>query len=360
MTNCVPHLLVLYYVALSTVALLTLLDAARLPWALRLLKELTEHGKRYRPGATLATSTRWGLVSAVSFLLKLRIPKTWFAHFYAVGLVTTSAAVYCSSPFQSCIMLYLFILHLARRLYECSFVHAFGDSTMSSAAYIMGLLHYIILPLALSDFSTFNFIVLDADSGGSVTSTGSSPNLRVKLVQQPSDYDDDEDSRGRVKGLNPNRLSLEMLTNNNPSVLLVLGLILFVASNIGQHVAHRHLAAMRGGGANANATKNEARGSQGTHTLNPEKHSALFFYSTCPHYSFEIALYIGMMAADYPAVLAGKERAATAAVRAAIVLFVAANLGVSATTTHHWYAEQRKKTGLKGGGAKWIIIPFIY
>lgn len=340
--NVFPNLLVVYYVTLSAVALLTLIDAAHLPWALKLLKELTEHGKRYRPVSMPSSSMsvrRFASTISFSSLLSLRFPKSWFSHFYAVGLVTASAAIYVSSPFQSCFVCYLLLAHLARRLFECLFIFDFGDSTISSAAYLLGMLHYVLLPFALSDFSRFSLFVVDVDSR---TMFSALPTVRWGSLY----------AKGGGEPI-----------NYNPIVCL-LGVVIFAVSNVGQHVTHRHLAAMRGraekGGRSGKGGGGEVIASNTVHNPNPEQHSVLFAYSTCPHYSFEIGLYLGLLIADHSTVLFEKASFICACVRASLLLFVCCNLGVSATMTHEWYATERKKRGTKGDGAKWVIVPFVY
>jgi len=124
-------------------AVLTLVAASSL--ALPVLRDLASHGKTRCRGRSDA------------FLVR----KSRFLHFYVCGLV--SLAVVCGLststvtaspattdrtlpwPRMSVVLLWI---HLARRTYECCFVHrSRTTSKMHVAGYLLGILHYVLLPL---------------------------------------------------------------------------------------------------------------------------------------------------------------------------------------------------------------------
>ncbi|CAF2047949.1 unnamed protein product [Rotaria magnacalcarata] len=69
------------------------------------------------------------------------VPKSYFIHFYIIGLVINVPLLLW---YRSCLfLLIMFICHMFRRLYECKFIHKFGqNSTMSCIHYLAGLIHY--------------------------------------------------------------------------------------------------------------------------------------------------------------------------------------------------------------------------
>jgi 3-oxo-5-alpha-steroid 4-dehydrogenase 3 len=69
------------------------------------------------------------------------VPKSYFLHFYIIGLLINIPLFLI---FRSSICLFMiFISHMFRRLYECIYIHKFGQqSTMSFIHYLVGLIHY--------------------------------------------------------------------------------------------------------------------------------------------------------------------------------------------------------------------------
>jgi 3-oxo-5-alpha-steroid 4-dehydrogenase 3 len=76
------------------------------------------------------------------------LPKSYFLHFYIIGLLIN---IPLFLVYQSSFFLYIiFICHMCRRLYECIYVHQFGqNSTMSFIHYIIGLIHYPCVGLTI-------------------------------------------------------------------------------------------------------------------------------------------------------------------------------------------------------------------
>ncbi|CAF1562270.1 unnamed protein product [Rotaria sp. Silwood1] len=91
------------------------------------------------------------------------ISKSYFLHFYIIGLLINIPLflIYRLSYF-----LYLiFICHMFRRLYECLYIHKFGqNSTMSFIHYFIGLIHYPFVGLTIiidNKYSNRNISILN-------------------------------------------------------------------------------------------------------------------------------------------------------------------------------------------------------
>ncbi len=228
----------------------------------------------------------------------LYVPKSFFGHFYAVGLTVSSLCIVglyfgFDFPFRllsrgPCCMgmvhghmsskdaifvLGLLWLHEARRLYECIFVHIWGHGLMSVFAYGVGLLHYIIAPFAvLCDVQT-------------------------------------EESRTNI--------SVERW---RPVIGQLIGAILVVVASMAQHNAHRHLSELRMDKSITTTTHNHQ-----PHKLLP--HRGIFRRVSCPHYTAEIFLYFGLLLA---AKMGGNGMLS-------MLFFVVSNLTASAYRMHGWY-----------------------
>ena len=119
---------------------------------------------------TTTTKTSSSYVKFVSSKLNklsstmLWVPKSYFSHFYNMGLACTLLAIIIvyvfvfriqqqrPPPTPTMIHMYivwlLTLLHLVRRKYECIYVHQWTPtSTMHVLTYLGGMMHYMILPL---------------------------------------------------------------------------------------------------------------------------------------------------------------------------------------------------------------------
>lgn len=91
----------------------------------------------------------------------LVIAKSYFIHFYITGIFVT---LYCLSNtvneqvfilisrninWKMLTMLLMFLFHVLRRLYECLYITNFGDSKIHVAGYLVGIIHYIAVPITL-------------------------------------------------------------------------------------------------------------------------------------------------------------------------------------------------------------------
>mmetsp|Transcript_1115 Transcript_1115/g.2008 ORF Transcript_1115/g.2008 Transcript_1115/m.2008 type:complete len:320 (-) Transcript_1115:2521-3480(-) len=83
------------------------------------------------------------------FLLEhpcLQINKEHFTTFYSIGLIWSGIIILLTSNVvPQTAVIFLLYLHLSRRYLECRFVHVW-NGTMHLSGYILGLIHYILLP----------------------------------------------------------------------------------------------------------------------------------------------------------------------------------------------------------------------
>ena len=113
-----------FWVALTVVALFTGLSSSRF------ISELVSHGK------LVVSPDRYNL----------RVPKSWFSHFYIYGIL----AMILISPNRGSFGWTLAVLHLIRRLVEqiICFPND-GGSMMHGAAYMLGFLFYTMVALSV-------------------------------------------------------------------------------------------------------------------------------------------------------------------------------------------------------------------
>lgn len=77
----------------------------------------------------------------------------------------------------------------------------------------------------------------------------------------------------------------------------------------------------------------------------------MFSRIICPHYTAECIIYLSL------ALLGAPEGETVNKTLLSAVIFVAVNLGVTASTTRKWYKEKFGEAAVQG---KWNMIPLIY
>ena len=76
------------------------------------------------------------------------VPKRFFLHFYVLAVFVNIFLFSFGSSWSNGAI--LFLLHICRRIYECSFVHQWNQSSrMSLIHYLVGLLHYPAVALTM-------------------------------------------------------------------------------------------------------------------------------------------------------------------------------------------------------------------
>jgi 3-oxo-5-alpha-steroid 4-dehydrogenase 3 len=174
------------YVLLTLVALSSL--------AVPFLQDLASHGKtrdaestsasiQQQPGYRSSTDFFPFLVRRLLHGEEFLIQKKFFLHFYGCGLLSF-AVLYLGASFAAPTMdqnpslshsttLVLLVIHLSRRFYECVYVHRWtSQSKMHLAGYLVGIMHYILLPFVFvsvpcSQVAVSSLHVRDSESSSS-------------------------------------------------------------------------------------------------------------------------------------------------------------------------------------------------
>ena len=197
-----------------------------------------KHASLYGRLLARAPAPSSGLLRA---LLSLSLPKSAaFTLFYVFGFAVAGGVFACALlghlPAAHACVLGAYLLHVARRLFECLAVHRFSAAArMPLHLFLFGAAHYACAPFAL----------LPACGGGA-------PPRRAALA--------------------------------------ALGALLFAAGSAVQLAAHAALAALPRGREGA-----EEGASRKRYPLPSPAHSAAFALALCPHYTGEIALYAGLL-----------------------------------------------------------------
>ncbi len=287
------------------------------------LRDLAAHGKiRNSPNTTagrmhVASSTNDVLFSLIRHprgtLLNnpyFQISKRRFGDFYSFGLIWAiilGFGIGMGKPHQ--LAWTLLCIHLGRRWFECRFVHVWKDGTMHIAGYILGMLHYAILPLIFI-FTT--------------TIENAPPN-------DQSDF-----------------------------LVHILGTGFNVYAQYQQYVHHCLLASCR---------KNRKNNMRSSYSM---PNGGWFEYVCCPHYLAEILIYISFAILLHDKTdQKGHKVKAESLLKESIfglclcfqsykhiimVIWVVTNLSISAKSSYEWYRKQFPKFAKERAA----LIPFIW
>jgi hypothetical protein len=217
MISTISRWLAPFYILLSFTAILSRL--------VPLLGALASHGKTRTRARTRAVIDLW-------------VSKRCFVHFYLVSLVSMVTVLPEISLARG-----LLSLHLLRRTYECLFVHQFSaNSKMHLAGYLLGVGHYLALPLVFLDAT-------ESESRSWWTSAGALFNLWAQYQQYRH-----HSLLADLRRFPSSSSSTTTSTNNN------------------------------------NNNKKESRNTTAYHL--PPPTSGWFRWITCPHYLAEILIYL--------------------------------------------------------------------
>lgn len=286
------------------------------------LKDLASHGKT-RVGEKRSTPCRPGMLHFVVHSDTFLICKRRFRQFYILGLLCLTSTLWLATKMRSSTTRSLMVastamlyLHLCRRLYECTYVHKWKDTSfIHIAGYIVGAIHYVWLPMV--------FIRLPCETCLREAIGGRLPAALY----------------GQYTGgpLWIENVNLPSLVWRLPPVLLCLW------GQYQQHVHHVLLADLRKSDNGGNRTNDKAATKYSLPT------EGWFKYVTCPHYLAEILVYFSF------AILLAQEQVQGA--RHLVVLFwVVSNLTLSALINHKWYKQNLPPEVMKGRKA---IFPFL-
>jgi 3-oxo-5-alpha-steroid 4-dehydrogenase 3 len=112
------------------------------------LQVVAQHGKMSSPAdkkvPTIINDWR-------KLLASMTVPKSYFAHMYIVSLFACIVLIFTNyQSARASVSLVLFLCHSLRRFLECLFITNFSASRMNIGGYLAGLIHYIVVPLTLS------------------------------------------------------------------------------------------------------------------------------------------------------------------------------------------------------------------
>jgi 3-oxo-5-alpha-steroid 4-dehydrogenase 3 len=322
------------------------------------LQQLAAHGKTKegRNGSaasevgackpTTQGNIRRIFLQAWNCLLRWNIPKKCFLHFYLVGLGSTSViSIYISCiygtdliqclEYERMIALGLLLVHLIRRCYECLCVHAWtSNSTMHLFGYLLGLLHYALLPLVFIPSSDLYHVHHTRVVSGTTTQ-GTLWEKRLVIALGA----------------------------------LMLGLV----GQYEQHLHHVILANLRKKAnqmtiANQESSKSSGK-IQGNHYAIPNGRG--FNYVSCPHYLAEICIYVSfylLLGHNHTNGLQCQSIVELLQMHQATILlfWVTVNLTISAQGSHQWYNRQTRLQDNKSHtitpaiGSKKAIFPFLF
>lgn len=126
-----------------------------------ILKTLALHGKRRDKNYSFDDIKQGKFMTLLNHS-SLLIGKRRFVDFYILGFFWSIIVLQCRIDFTTTVL----YIHLLRRLYECLKIHEWNNARIHIAGYILGCLHYFLLPfIFLPDalnrrFSPTNLIYL--------------------------------------------------------------------------------------------------------------------------------------------------------------------------------------------------------
>lgn len=274
------------------------------------LRDLSAHGKTRRFVVQRRSSRFVALVH--HFAQEWEVEKSFFIHFYIIGLASLALCWTLSSNQTWKLPLLLLATHLMRRFYECVFVHKWRPSSkMHIMGYLAGMAHYLWLPFVFLQLPCADRVCpyyLEYSHFLSLWS-GCSQDARTNQVLAPS----------------------------------WCCLSVFLIGLWAQYQQHRHhvlLANLR-----TSDIKEDRKSKYGIPT------GGWFQLVSCPHYLAEIILYCCF------AILIYLESPDNLCRSLLVLVFVVSNLAVTAKRTHRWYLENSP------GYAKlrqYALIPFLY
>ncbi len=117
---------------------------------------VSKHGK------LLVSGNKVDDKSLVNYFNRLQVPKRYFRHMYWTGLASTLIIVllvkygHYTINKDTIFIIFLFFLHLLRRLWECYYMTLYQNSSMHIMGYLVGIFHYILTPLCILTISNCN------------------------------------------------------------------------------------------------------------------------------------------------------------------------------------------------------------
>jgi 3-oxo-5-alpha-steroid 4-dehydrogenase 3 len=110
---------------------------------------ITQHGKGLKHGNPNVLASRI-----------LTVPKSYFRHMYVVGIlsglyfamnaISRPTRLHILHQQQTYVVFAFYLFQVGRRSYETFYLTIYGESRMHMAAYLLGLVYYILVPMSLS------------------------------------------------------------------------------------------------------------------------------------------------------------------------------------------------------------------
>uniref|UniRef100_A0A7I4YYF9 Polyprenal reductase n=1 Tax=Haemonchus contortus TaxID=6289 RepID=A0A7I4YYF9_HAECO len=219
------------------------------------------------PALTTYGASALYLRDKIHFIQAISVPKKWFWHFYLIGSFwVASWLLFCGAishdmtaptntlkkffmeltPVKphhnwstTILALSLVLFHVVRRLWESLCISVYSDTTMNLFHYVVGIIHYTILPLSIVCESRGFF------------------NSRQGLVFSASEI----------------------------TPWQWFGVVLFLFCNREQHLISKEIAALRKAPDGSGLIFNYAHGIC---------YGGWFDYVSCPHFLFEIGIYLSL------------------------------------------------------------------
>ncbi|KJH42063.1 3-oxo-5-alpha-steroid 4-dehydrogenase [Dictyocaulus viviparus] len=333
----------------------------------------------------------------IKFIQVISVPKRWFWHFYLLGsFCVISWLLFCgaisygmASPSDALkdlfglltpakprynwsttvLGLFLILLHVMRRLWEAVStlqlcISVYSDTTMNIFHYIVGLIHYTILPLTIvcesrglvetkngvflfkkNKCCCFNNVVDYLNSFTCVLVFSlTRHDIKIQVfgnitaVSQVIDITKRELSRLKATHPSSNRplcLGHHVFTTKTISPWQWFGIALFLICNREQHHISREIAALRRAPDGSGLIFNYCHGIC---------YGGWFEYVSCPHFLFEMGIYISLWMV-----------LSNAYVFQFLVIFVVVNQLFAGQITHRWYRRTFKAYPID----RKAVVPFI-
>ncbi|KAJ1910340.1 hypothetical protein H4219_006234, partial [Mycoemilia scoparia] len=260
------------------------------------------------PGGKTPTPVHWPILAnfdLIDFLMRFE------KQFSGEGAATGKIFVDSPDTFASLLVIGLYNVHVYIRLYECATKQPASKARMHIGGYIVGVLFYLISPIA---------VFID-----SIYAAAESLSSASQFVDQASS------TPGTINTIH---FAFTAIT-------AIAGIWLFFYAKIHQWRCHSILFNLR-----------ERQKQDMTQTSN---HSIeyglptgdLFDYLTCPHYFCDILVYLALYT------LSGFKNTSCLCV----MIWTIANLSASASKNHEWY---QKTFGDRYPKSRYRIIPYIY
>lgn len=321
-----------------------------------LQKRFLPYGSRAQTASKAATNSgaadkkaSEGVVSTMlTYLSSFQVPHSWFSHFYIISLLSSifwavqilvqgrfflyvvahqkEVPAASSMTVNQTLVSWLFMtIQGSRRLYECITLGKPSQSRMWFVHWILGLAFYLLMGISVwiegSRKSAKTRIVLSEKTNHLAAL------LLHKFVLNDIPYWDaifapDIPTESTILS-NP-------VAHSKPSFKTFIAVPIFLLGSGIQHDCHEYLTSLP----------------KYTLPVHP-----VFQQVVCPHYTCELLIYLSIaIAAAPPGQLLNKTVFAG-------LIFVAVNLGVTASTTKDW---QIQKFGADKVGKRWKMIPFVF